>query len=59
MSKLIRRMGCVGHVAFMVKYKILACKHEEKRICGRYKHIRKNNIKMDLQEVVCESRDWI
>ena len=34
-------------------------KPEGKRPLGRPRHRRKENIKMDLQEVGCECMDWI
>jgi hypothetical protein len=34
-------------------------KPEEKRPLGRPRRRRKDNIKMDLQEVRCEGMDWI
>ena len=34
-------------------------KHEGKRPLGRSRHRWDDNIKMDLQEVGCESMDWI
>jgi hypothetical protein len=34
-------------------------KPEGKRTLGRTRHRWEDNIKMDLQEVECESMDWI
>jgi len=39
-------------------YRVLVGKPEGKRPLGRPRH-RWENIKMDLQEVGCEVRDWI
>jgi len=40
-------------------YRVLMGKPEGKRPLGRFKHRWEENIKMDLQEVECESVDWI
>ena len=40
-------------------YRVLVGKPEGKRPLGRPRCRRKNNIKMDLQEVGCEGMDWI
>jgi hypothetical protein len=39
--------------------RILVGKPEGKRPLGRSRRRWENNIKMDLQEVGCEGRDWI
>jgi len=58
-----RRMKRVGHVVCMWVRKgvdrVLLGKSEEKRPLGRPRHRWEDNIKMDLQEVGCESMDWI
>jgi hypothetical protein len=40
-------------------YRDLVGKPEGKRPLGRPRHRWEDNIKMDLQEVECESMDWI
>jgi len=40
-------------------YKFLVGKAERKNPLGRPSPIRKDNIKMDLQEVECGGMDWI
>jgi hypothetical protein len=40
-------------------YSVLVGKLEEKRQRGRPRRRWEDNIKMDLQEVGCGSRDWI
>jgi len=40
-------------------YSVLVGKHEGKRPLGRPRRKWENNIKMDLQEVVCRGMDWI
>ena len=40
-------------------YRVLVGRPERKSPLGRPRHRRKHNIKMDIQEVVCESIDWI
>ena len=40
-------------------YRVLVGKHEGKRPLGKPRRIWEDNIKMDLQEVGCGSRDWI
>ena len=40
-------------------YRVLVGKPEGKRPLGRPRHRLEENIKMDLQEVVCGSMDWI
>ena len=52
-----------GHVARMgrrtVLYRVLAVKPEGKGTLGRHRCRWKDNIKMDLQKVVCGGLDWI
>jgi hypothetical protein len=40
-------------------YRVLVGKPEGKKPMGRPRRRWKDNIKMDLQEVGCEGRDWI
>jgi hypothetical protein len=40
-------------------YRVLVGKPEGKRPPGRHRHSWEDNIKMDLQEVVCGGMDWI
>ena len=40
-------------------YRVLVGKHEGKRPLGRPRRRWEDNIKMDLQEVGCESMNWI
>jgi hypothetical protein len=40
-------------------YRVLVGKREGKRPLGRPRHRWEDNIKMDLQEVGCGSKDWI
>jgi hypothetical protein len=40
-------------------YRVLVGKHEGKRSLGRPRRRWEDNIKMELQEVVCEVTDWI
>jgi hypothetical protein len=58
-----RKMGWVGHVARMGEercvYRVLVGKREGKRPWGRPRCRWKDNIGMDLQEVVCGGVDWI
>jgi hypothetical protein len=42
-----------------VYYSVLVRKPEGKRPLGRHRRRRKDNIKMDLQEVGCGGMDWI
>jgi len=56
-------MRWVGYVARMGKrrgvYRVLAGKPEGKRPLGRHRHRWEDNIKMDLQEVVCGGMDYL
>jgi len=58
-----RRMRWAGHVARTGErrgvYRALMGKPEVNRPLGRPRHRWEDNIKMDLQEVVCWSMDWI
>ena len=58
-----RRMRWTGHLARKGKrrgvYRVLVRKTGGKRPLGRRKHRWKDNIKMDLQEVVCGGMEWI
>ena len=58
-----RRIRCAGHVARMGErrgvYRVLVGKPEGKRPLGRPRQRWENNIKMNLQELVCEDIDWI
>jgi len=58
-----RRMRWVGHVARMAEgrgvYRIWVGKPEERIPLGRPRLGWEDNIKMDLQEVVCGGMDWI
>ena len=58
-----RIMRWAGHVARMGEgrgvYRVLVGKPEGKRTLGRPRHRWEDNIKMDLQEMVCGSIDWI
>ena len=40
-------------------YRVLVGKPEGKRPLGRPRRRWENNIKIDLQEVVCEGMDWM
>ena len=59
-SRIIR---WAGHVASMGEkrgvYRDLVGKSEGRRSLGRPRRRWEDNIKMDLQEVVCEGMDWI
>jgi len=59
-SRIMRR---VGHVACMGErrgvYRVLVGKPAGKRPLGRPRRRWEDNIKMDLQEVVCGVMDWI
>ena len=56
-------MRWTGHVARMGErrgvYRVLVEEHEGKRPLGRHMGRCEDNIKMDLQEVVCGGMDWI
>jgi hypothetical protein len=58
-----RRMRWVGHVTHLGKsrglYRVLVGKPEGKRQLERPRCRWEDNIKVDLQEVGCEGRDWI
>ena len=58
-----RRMRWVGHVAHMGErrgvYRALVVKSEGERPLGRNRHRQKDNIKMDFQEVGCDSMYWL
>jgi len=58
-----RRMRWAGHVARNGErrgvYRVLVGKPEGKRALGRPRRRLEDNIKMDLQEVGREGRDWI
>jgi hypothetical protein len=58
-----RGMRWVGYVARTGEkrgvYRVLVGKPEGKRPLGRPKRRWEDNIKMDLQEVVCGDMDWI
>ena len=58
-----RRMRWAGHVARMGDergmYRVLVGKAEGKRQLGRPRRRWVDNIRMDLQEVVCGYMDWI
>jgi hypothetical protein len=40
-------------------YTILTCKPEGKRSLGSHRRTWEGNIKMDLNEIMCEDIDWI
>ena len=56
-------MRWAGHVARIGarrgSYRVLVRKTEGKRPLGRPRRRWEDNIKMDLQEVGCEVKDWI
>jgi hypothetical protein len=58
-----RIMRWAGYVARMAEgrgvYRVLMEEPEGKRQLGRPRHRWEDNIKMVLQEVVCEGMDWI
>jgi len=58
-----RRMRWVRHVARMAErigvFLVLVLKPKRKRPIGRPRCRWEDNIKMDLQEVVCGVMDWI
>jgi len=57
------RMRCEGHVARVGErrgvYRVMVGKREGKSPLGRPRCRWEDSIKMDLQEVGCESLDWI
>jgi hypothetical protein len=59
----MKRMGLAGHVARIGErscvYRILVGETEGMRPLGRPRCRWEDNIKMDLQEVVCVDMDWI
>jgi hypothetical protein len=58
-----RRMRWAGHVARMMERRsvcrVLVGKPEEKKPLGRPRHIRENNIKMDLRKIGIDCVNWI
>jgi hypothetical protein len=58
-----KRMRWAGHVAHNGErrdvYRVLVGKPEGKRLVGRPRRRKEDNIKMDLQEVGCGGMDWI
>jgi hypothetical protein len=59
-SKRLRRTGRVARIAARRDvYRILMGKPEGRRSLERPRHRWEDNIKMDLQEMVCGSIDWI
>jgi len=58
-----RRMRWAGHVAHTGErrglYGVLVLKNEGKSLILRPRHRWDDNIKMYLQEVGCEGKDWI
>jgi hypothetical protein len=58
-----RRMRLAGHVARMgerrVVYRVLGGKPEGKRPLGRHRRRWKDNIKIDIQEMGYEGKNWI
>jgi hypothetical protein len=60
---LSRRMRWAGHVASIGEsrgvYRVLVGKHEGKRLLGRSRGRREDNIKTDIQEVGCGGMEWI
>ena len=58
-----RRMRLAGHVACMGEergvYRVLVGKPEGRRPLGRPRRRWVDNIRMDLEEVVCRYMDWI
>jgi len=56
-------MRWVGHVEYLGEsrglYRVLVRKPEGKRPLGRSRRRWEDNIRVDLQEVGCESMDWI
>jgi hypothetical protein len=58
-----KRLRWAGHVAHIGEgrcvYKVLVGKPEGKRPLGRPRRRWEDNIRMDLQEVVCGCEDWM
>ena len=58
-----RRLRWAGHVARMEKFRnanrVLVGKPESKRPLGRLRCRWEDNIKMDLNEVDCDARNWM
>ena len=56
-------MSWAGHVARMGErrgvYRVLVGKPEGQRPLGRPRHRWEDNIKINLQEVICGGMDWI
>ena len=56
------RLRWAGYVARLEEsrnaYRVLVGKPEGKRPLGRQRHRWEDNIKIDLREVGCDSRDW-
>jgi len=56
-------MRWAGHVALLGErrgvYRVLVGKSEGRRPFGRPRNRWEDNIKMDIQKVVCGSMDWI
>jgi hypothetical protein len=58
-----RKMRRAGHVARLKErsglYRVLVGNPEGKRLLGRPRRRCKDNIKINLKEVVCGAMDWI
>ena len=58
-----RRLTWAGHVARLEQsrnpYRVLVGKPEGRRPLGRLRRRWEDDIKVDLREVSCDSRDWI
>ena len=58
-----RRLRWAGHVARMEHFRnacrVLVGKPQSKRTLGRPRRRWEDNIKIDLREVGCDTRDWI
>ena len=58
-----RRMRLEGHVACVGErrglYRVLVAKPEAKKLLWRTRRRWEDNIKIDLQELVCRGMDWI
>ena len=58
-----RRLRWAGHVACMAEskcaYRVLVGRPEGKIPLGRQRHRWEDNIKMDLEEVGCDARNWM